>query len=35
MSDFEKFKEELHSKEKFYSSLKKTEKISTKNMIMF
>ena len=26
MSDFEKFKEELHSKEKFYSSLKKQTK---------
>ena len=26
MSDFEKFKEELHSKEKFYSSLKKQKK---------
>ena len=32
MSDFEKFKEELPSKEKFYSSLA-GKKIVTKNMI--
>ena len=34
MSDFEKFKEELPSKEKFYSSLQ-LKKIVTKNMNMF
>ena len=40
MSHFEKFKEELPSKEKFYSSLtgkkkKKKKKLVTKNMVMF
>ena len=34
MSDFENFKEELPSKEKFYSSLT-GKKLVTKNMIMF
>ena len=34
MSDFEKFKEELSSKEKCYSSLT-DEKLLTKNMKMF
>ena len=34
MSNFEKFKEELPSKEKFYSSLT-DRKISAKNMNMF
>ena len=34
ISDFEKFKEELPSKEKFYSSLT-DRKIMTKNMNMF
>ena len=34
MSDFKKFKEELPSKEKFYSLLT-GKKIVTKNMIIF
>ena len=34
-SDFEKFKEKLPSKEKFYSSLTYKKKIMTKNMNMF
>ena len=34
MTDFEKFKEKLPSKEKFYSSLT-GKKLMTKNMIMF
>ena len=34
MTDFKKFKEQLPSKEKFYSSLT-GKKIVTKNMIMF
>ena len=34
MSDFEKFKEELSSKEKCYSSIT-DEKLLTKNMKMF
>ena len=34
MSDFKKFKEELRSKEKFYSSLK-YRKITDKNMNIF
>ena len=34
MNDFEKFQDEMASKEKFYSSLL-TEKFMTKNMNMF